>query len=183
MKKQLICIILCIYSLTASGQITKGNWMVGGNINFASTTYKSTNFSENTAYDFQINPNIGYFFTNKFAMGLKVGIRLLGAKGTGTTYSTYNNFNFGPFLRYYFLPTDNIINVLMEGAYQYGMEGNKNQNTAKNTLAFNTGVVVFFNSVVGVEFLVGYSTYKFSDISGNNVTIQLGLGLQVHLQK
>ena len=183
-KKLLSVTLCCTVFYTAKSQITKGNWMLGGNISFASTTYGSQNFSQNTAYTFQINPNVGYFIGNKFAAGLKTGINFSGYKATGTDiYSKYNNYNVGPFLRYYFLPTEKMVNILAEGVYQYGLEGGKNQNTSKNTFTFSAGAVAFLNSSVGIEFLMSYSSYKFANTSGSNGTIQLGFGLQVHLIK
>ncbi len=53
----------------------------------------------------------------------------------------------------------------------------------KNTFAFSTGAVAFFNSSVGIEFLISYTNYKFTTIAGNNGILQMGLGLQVHLEK
>ena len=169
---------------TSNAQLTKNNWMLGGNIGFSSGTYKSEIGSQNTAYDIQINPNIGYFIVDKFAGGLKTSIRLQGYKGTGTDgYSKYNNYNIGPFVRYYLLPIENTVNLLVEGVYQYGVEGSKGGSTPKNTFSFTTGAVAFFNSSVGIEFLISYSSYKFSGFNGSNGIIQLGLGLQVHLIK
>lgn len=186
MKQFFLSIFLTVsISITVKCQITQHSWMLGGNISFASTNYKSANYgSEHTYYNFQINPTAGYFVKDKFAIGLRNAITLSGNKQTGTDiYSKYNDFNLGPFLRYYFLSTENVINLFADGCYQYGLEGDKNQNTSKNTLSVSAGAVTFFNSSVGIEFQVSYSTYKFSGINGSNGTIQLGLGLQVHLEK
>lgn len=183
MKLTFTLLISFLVVTTLQAQITKGNWMLGGNINFTSLKSQSQASSPNNAYDIRINPMAGYFFTDKLATGLKTGITLLGQRGTGNVYSTYNIFDAGPFIRYYLLPVDNRVNILTEAVYQYGSEGNKNQNTAKNTFAFTTGAVAFFNSSVGIEFLATYSTWKFSGFEGSNSTIQLGIGLQVHLEK
>ena len=55
-----------------NGQITKGNWLVGGTGNFSSYENKSSsNGLENINKGFGINvsPNIGYFLANRFAVG------------------------------------------------------------------------------------------------------------------
>jgi len=181
------CIILVAFSLLivniSKAQLTKGNWMLGGNIGFSSGTNKSEFNSPNTYYNIQINPNVGYFLNDKFATGLKTSIILIDQRGSKTIYSKYNNYNFGPFIRYYFMPVDKRINILAEGVYQYGVEGSRGGSTPKSTFSFTTGAVAFFNSSVGIEFLVSYSSYKFNGFNGSNGIIQLGLGLQVHLEK
>ncbi|TAH12255.1 MAG: hypothetical protein EAZ12_02660 [Sphingobacteriia bacterium] len=184
MKSLYISLLSILIINTAKGQLTKGNWLVGGNISFNSETNKSANSSQSSAYTVEINPTIGYFFTNKFATGVKSGIRLRGVKGTGTSvYSKYNNFNIGPFLRYYCLPIDNRINLLVEGLYQFGLEGDKNANTSKNNFSFSAGPVIYFNSSIGLEFIMSYSSYKFNGIEGRNSNIQIGIGIQAHLIK
>lgn len=183
MKNILLFISISLYQHT-NAQITSNNWLLGGNISLANTRNTIELTSQNSYYDVQINPNIGYFLMDKFAVGLKTSITFLGLKAIGTdSYTKYNTYDIGPFFRYYFLPTDNTINLLAEGAYQYGYFGDGNINDSKNTFAFSTGAVAFFNSSVGMEFLISYASYRSPGFSGSNGTIQLGIGLQVHLEK
>jgi hypothetical protein len=63
--------------------------------------------------------------------------------------------------------------------YQYGFSANYKM----NTLAINAGPVIYLNKAVGLEFLLGYSTTKFVKYDGWNSSLQLGIGLQVHLEK
>jgi len=187
MKKIQLALIFCvILSSTAKSQITKNSWMLGGLISYSSTNYNSTNYGEpHNAYNLQIKPNVGFFLIDKLATGVKTGIEKTGVKSFGTsTYSTYTNFNVGPYLRYYFLNPEKNVNILSEAAYQYGFEvGDGNDPSSKSNFVFSAGPVVYFNTVVGLEFLVSYSTYKFSGIWGSNNTVMIGLGLQVHLER
>ena len=183
MLKTIIVILAAIsLSFESNSQITKGNLMLGGNINYSSTNFNSENFGvPHKYYSLQIKPNIGYFFVDKFAAGLKVGINKEGEKA-----NNYTDFNVGPFIRYYFLHPEKKINILTEANYQYGFLGiplSNNTSTSKNSFALSAGPVFYFNTSVGLEFLVSYSTYKFSGIKGSNNTIMFGLGLQVHLEK
>lgn len=166
---------------TANCQITKGNLMLGGVISYSSTNYKSENYGiPHTSYNLQIKPNVGYFFIDKLAAGIKTSIDKIGDKG-GTSYT---DFNAGPFCRYYILNSEKNVNIIAEGGYIYGFEtGTASEKTSKNTFTLSAGSVVYFNTVVGLEFLISYSTYKFSGIKGSNNTIMFGLGLQVHLEK
>ncbi|MEI9945327.1 MAG: hypothetical protein WDN26_14065 [Chitinophagaceae bacterium] len=181
-KGILLFLTIIIISNTVNCQITKDNWMLGGVISYASTNYNSTNYGEpHTTYNLQRSPNIGYFFVNKLAGGLKVGISKTGDKDKNQSYT---NFNLGPYFRYYLLASEKQVNVVTEAAYMYGFEkGSTPDKTSKNTFSFSAGPVIYFNNVVGLEMLVSYSTYKFSDFDGSNNTIKFGLGLQVHLEK
>ena len=67
--------------------------------------------------------------------------------------------------------------------YQFGLEGDKNANTSKNNFSFSAGPVIYFNSSIGLEFIMSYSSYKFNGIEGRNSNIQIGIGIQAHLIK
>jgi hypothetical protein len=178
-----LTLLLVFLSVSSKSQITKGNWMLGGVVSYASTNYNSENYgAPHTIYDLELKPNIGYFFIDKLAAGIKTGIGITGDKRVGN----YTDFNIGPFFRYYLLNKDKNVNILSEGMYQYGFEGSlsgSNNSTPKNTFTFSAGPVIYFNTVVGLEFLISYSSYKFSDIKGSNNTVMVGLGLQVHLER
>ncbi len=181
-KHRWLCSIAFLVSTAIQGQITKGNWMIGGGISYASSNYNSENYgASHTSYNFQVKPNIGYFIIDNLAAGVKVGVGKIGDKGLRTSYT---DFNFGPFCRYYFLNSEKNVNVIAEGGYQYGFEkGTTPLKISKNTFTLSAGPVVYFNTVVGLEFLISYSTYKFSGIKGSNNTIMFGLGLQIHLER
>lgn len=170
-----------LFTLNSVGQITKGNWMLGGNISYASTNYNSENYGvPHTSYNLQVRPNIGYFFIDKLAAGIKVGIGKTGDKG-GTNYT---DFNIGPFCRYYILNPEKNANIIAEGGYLYGFEtGTASEKASKNTFMISAGPVIYFNTVVGLEFLISYSSYRFNGIKGSNNTVMVGLGLQVHLER
>jgi hypothetical protein len=184
MKSVLTILTILFFSQTVKSQLTKGNWLVGGNISFASTNYKSEAGQKNTAFLIQAVPNIGYFIADKFVAGLKVNISRQGVKATGTSvYSHYTDANFGPFLRYYLLSTEKQFNIIAEGAYQFGFSKGDVQKTSKSTFSFAFGPAIYFNTSVGLEFLIGYSSSKYTGYTGSNGTVQLGLGFQIHLEK
>lgn len=186
MKPLFISCVLFLIFISANAQLTKHNWMLGGAINFSSIHRNSEAYGPSqVGYTFNITPNIGYFPLDKFAVGFKTGINKSGYKAPGTPgYNKYTEFNIGAYSRYYFLSTEKNINILSEAAYLYGFEkGNQNDPASKNTFVFSAGPVVYFNTSVGIEFLVSYSTSKFVSVKGSNNIIMVGLGLQVHLEK
>ncbi len=182
MNRLFFIALLSFITSAANSQITKKNWMLGGEVSYASTNYNSENYGiPHTAYDLQIKPNIGYFFIDKLSTGLKASIEVTGDKSRSQSYT---DFNIGPFLRYYFLSPEKYVNVITEASYLYGFEkGSTPEKTSKNTFSFSAGPVVYFNNVVGLEMLVSYASYQFSGIKGSNKTIMVGLGLQVHLER
>ncbi len=183
-KISLVLIAIFLY-VTANSQINKGYWLVGGNINYSSTSYQSDFGSRSQAFDFKVAPNLGYFAANKFAVGFKSNIGKSGFKlNTDVGNPYYIDFNLGPFLRYYLLPVDKQYNLLTEIYYQYGFIGsNGKSNVSKNTFSLQGGTEVYFNSSIGLEFLIGYTTTKYVGYSGRNNQVQFGIGLQAHLIK
>ena len=178
-------IILIAFSIfifnTTKAQLTKGNWMLGGNLSFASTKYNRANYTPPTYTNVlvDINPNVAYFVANNFNVGIKTTF----SKTYRVNSSSYTSFRLGPSCRYYFLENENRINFLAEVGYRFGLEKGSSGQTSTNTYAGGLGCVAFFNSSVGIEFMVNYTSDKFNDYTGRNNTIQLALGLQVHLIK
>ena len=170
-----------LLSNTIKAQLTKGNWMLGGNISFNSTNYNSTNYTPPTytSVILDFNPNVAYFVANNFNVGIKSSFnKILRISG-----SSYTSFRLGPSCRYYFLDNEKRINFLVEAGYRFGLEKGSSGKSSTNTYAGGLGCVTFFNSSVGLEFMVNYISDKFNDYAGRNNTIQISLGLQVHLIK
>lgn len=182
MYRLLFIVLLSSISFAANSQITKGNWMLGGNISYTSTRYNRTNFGNpHTNYNLHLSPSIGYFFINKLAVGFKAGINKSGDK-LNKVFST--DFNLGPYFRYYLLASEKQVNVLTETAYLYGYNLTTNsEKFFKNTFFFSVGPVIYLNNSVGLEFLVNYSTYKYSIVEGSNNTLRFSMGLQIHFEK
>jgi hypothetical protein len=180
------CIILVAFSLLtfniSKAQLTKGNWMLGGNLSFTSTKYNSANYTPPTYTNvtLDINPNVAYFIANNFNVGIKSSFNKLIRVSDGLSYTSFHS---GPSCRYYFLNDENRINFLAELSYRVGLDKGNAWQSSTNTYAGGLGCVAFFNSSVGIEFMVNYISDKFNDYAGRNNTIQLALGLQVHLIK
>ncbi|MBI1780045.1 MAG: hypothetical protein HYR66_01545 [Sphingobacteriales bacterium] len=181
MKKKIIALIVLnnLLITAATGQITKKNWLVGGNASFVSNKTKYLTVGQSKMTYLRISPNIGYFLADKFAGGLKVNIisnnYVLNNNSTSST-----SYAIGPFARYYFLSKEKLINLLLEGNYGYVISKPGNQNYS--SFSFFAGPVIFFNSSVGLEFLTGFSTTKSSETNSNN-SILINIGLQVHLER
>jgi hypothetical protein len=96
-------------------------------------------------------------------------------------YSSQGTFlGFGPFLRYYFLPVENRINIFGESRYQYSIDFNGHN---QNNFIFSAGPVIYFNNSVGLEFAVNYDILNSTISNASTKTISFDIGFQIHLEK
>ena len=187
MKNSTLFLVLILFiSLNANAQLTKGNWLVGGAGSFSFTktidkqqnpnslmvTGKSAGF-----YDILLEPSIGYFVKNRFALGLKLNYRNGYIEGTSFDINT-STFGFSPFVRYYFLNEEKNFNIFFEPAYFYEINnffGNS------NAISLKAGHVIFFNSSVGFETSINYVKGESKQFVSDRIYV--GLGVQIHLEK
>lgn len=173
LKSILYTIILV--SISSNAQITKGNWMVGGSGSFYQTQLKSENTSTSNI-GIELRPNIGYFFTDKFA----AGVSPLFAYSKPEGGSSVTSYGVGPYIRYYLLNTEKTVNVLTHIGYSY--LANSNTNNKSTALDFRAGPVIFFNSSVALEMTINYNINNLDSTTTYNI-LSLGLGFQIHLEK
>ena len=178
------------------GQLDKGTFLLGGNGSFYKYDGKFNAVNNNNtskATDIKINASVGYFLIDKFVLGLRPSFSFNRGKliGTPNTFGSTTQFLIGPFSRYYFLEKDKQFNILLDAAYLFGTNSYPFANREKgsiNELSISTGLEAFFNTTVGVEFLVGYKS-KYEDIKGitgytdKKNGINVSIGFQIHLSK
>lgn len=203
MKQTLIFLTASFFfSFSSTAQLDKKKWLIGGIGTFRSTNddYSSTTVaSENKRTEIKITPNIGYFIIDKFAVGLKSSLSWNKNKGltANTTFSTSTatRFDYGPFVRYYFLDKEKPFNLLVDLSYQFGNLKFKesNEKGVRNNFSVMAGPVLYFNSSVGIEFLLGYKIEKEKLTKSTSTPqyfytdtkkgMQVSIGLQIHLEK
>ena len=174
MKKVLLAAIVLMSAQAGFSQISKGQWLVGGNAGFASEKQgddKSTTIT--------ISPNAGYFFIDHFAGGLRVNFQSTKPKGVSAT----SLYSIAPFVRYYFLPTGQKVNVFADGEYGFGSyKPGGGSSASLNEFAISAGPAIFLSPNTALEFALGYSSYggkAYGDDRQN--TFGLKIGFQVHL--
>ena len=183
MKKSFILIFVIVLAVNyANGQITKGNWMVGGNGSFSSQK-EILNSIDVKGVSIHLSPSAGYFFVNNFAGGLRARFDYTKVEYTGS-YSNTSQFGFGPFMRYYFLTPEKNINLFAESAYQFSRNsGSNNASNSSNIFTFSAGPVIYLNSSVGIELAASYELYDNKAIKISTKTFFLNIGFQIHLEK
>ncbi len=115
--KLLIMAILFTIGFAAHAQIEKGRTFGGGSISFGTSKQSSNTLQVNSL---AIGPKVGYFVSNRFAVGMEISYNL--SKLNGEFYDYFNedtqivergfgfkeeNFGLTPFTRYYFSIKDN----------------------------------------------------------------------------
>ena len=180
---KLFFIAAFLLTISANSQITKGNWMVGGSGNFESnnieTTIKSSNtISTQTGKGLLLQPNIGYFLANKFAIGLSPSFSI----GSTNENKTITSYAVGGFARYYLLKPEKLINIVTQIEYSYSPP---QRNSSVENLGFKAGPALFFNESVALELTLNYKIINFdSDYSSSKwKTFNVGIGFQIHLKK
>jgi hypothetical protein len=197
MKETLVLLCLLNISLFASSQLTRGNWLAGGSGSLYSFNQNSHASAPINSVQFKylnvdISASIGYFISNKIALGLRPAFSWQKGKAVGFTgnasggNTNTKRYEIGPFGRYYFLNINKQFNIVGDVSYQYGIvdfKDTRNGHSTKFTIL--TGPVVYFNSSVGLEILLGYSSRN--ELYGPYKEYMKGflatIGLQVHLER
>ena len=191
MKQLFLFLTLATSFLTAKSQLTKGNWLVGGTGKFYSYISENSSVTYNTEAKYtqiDLSPSIGYFVIDKLAFGLRPTFSSITGKVTsaGGLSTNVQRYWIGPFSRYYFLNNENNYNIVGDLSYQFGFFGGGLAKGKLSTFSALAGPVIYFNATVGIEFLLGYS-YSKEEVEQGNKEIrkgfQLGIGLQIHLEK
>ena len=104
---------------------------------------------------------------------------------TGYSNVTVSSYSLGPFARYYFLPSDKYVNIFSELSYQYGITKTSQSSSSfnNNKISGIVGCSAFFNTSVGLEFTLGYSSYLYSNNSAKVKSIIAGIGFHFYLEK
>lgn len=163
---------------------------MGGTGKFYSykSQYISTTYNNEASYtQIDISPNIGYFVADQLAFGVRTTFSSIKGKVTTTGGGSTNTQRYliGPFGRYYFMKPEGRFNILTDISYQYGLLGGLGRGKI-NSFSVMAGPVVYFNSSVGLEFLLGYSS-SLEDVKGYQKEVkkgfQIGVGFQIHLKR
>ena len=176
--KRLFIALFAISGLafTANAQefgFSQGNVIVEGNIGFNSTNDKGTDAKTNS---FEITPKVGYFLTDKVAIGIQLGFgtgKSENLTAVGSEVKT-NNFGAGVFGRYYFLELGKRFKTYTEVGVGYG--SNKTETTPAtgattitekaNGFAIGAGVGAnyFLTEKIALNFqladVIGFSSLK-----------------------
>jgi len=181
MKKVLFATLLAVSAtgVFAQSNINKGNWMVGGQGSFS---YEKDGDLKTT--EVEISPNVGYFFIDNLAAGLRLGVGSTTEK-IGGDKETLSGFNVGPFVRYYFLPSSKKLNIFADGSFTFGQtkydDGTTDMKMDYNSFGLMAGPAYFITPNVALEAALGWMSHKFDGADERTNSFGLQVGFQIHL--
>lgn len=193
MKILALIFLITFFTTITNAQITKGNWMVGGDASFSTSDTYSNIGDETKIVERAVNisPNIGYFAIDKLATGIRLDYRGVFNPNYGFGDISTNSIGLGPFVRYYFLKPEKRVNIFLEMSYGFGKTFYNGSIISADYVTKNTtftimgGPVIYFNSSVSMELSVQYSStrkiFEVQDLTNN--VFQIGLGFQIYLEK
>jgi hypothetical protein len=185
---KLFFISTILFTISASSQITKGNWMVGGNGSFSNKEFYNNSFKNDKGKtsELSINANMGYFIIDKLQAGVRFGYYDYKFKNGVSTDSDRYWVKYGAYTRYYFLKPEKLVNIYLDGEYFFrnnAFSGGQ-YNDRQDGYSVSLGPTIFFNSSVAMELGLNYSSMKtrvLSDTTENN--LQSTIGFQIFLEK
>jgi outer membrane protein len=156
---------------------SKGNILLEGNLGFSSINDKNTEVKTNS---FEFNPKAGYFLTDKFALGLDLGIGSDKKKIAGEDAGKNSNFNVGVFGRYYFLDLGQRFKTYAEAGV--GLNSGKESEAKYSGVGFDAGLGInyFVSNSFAINFgltdILAYNTNKYK---GGKAVSDFGANLNV----
>ncbi len=169
MKKTILILTVLILTNTAKAQITKGNWMFGGDAIIQG--YKFENQKE-FKYHAEIFPKVGYFVKDQFVIGCEIGIFI----NEATFYSSLV-----PFARYYLFNSEKTVNPFVEAGLGLKHISFTSTNITNNEFMsqIKIGTSLFLTNSIALNFTLNYkkNSFRFDQ------ELTIALGFQIHLQK
>lgn len=168
MKKVILAAIAVMVFGFANAQdsgsfgFSKGNIFLEGNLGLSSKNDKNTETKTNF---FEFNPKAGYFLTDKFALGLDLGVGSYKKMAPGSDADKSSVFKAGVFGRYYFLDLGQRFKTYAEAGV--GLDSGKEGSAKYSGVGFNAGLGVnyFVSNNFAINFgltdILAYDSYKF----------------------
>lgn len=185
MKKVLFAAFLLASSNAIFAQVDQGQWLAGGSVGFnfgKQGDVKTTNIS--------VAPDAGYFVINQLAVGLrpefdytKIKTKIGGVSSDGSE----TRFSVAPFVRYYFMPSGEKVNIFGDASYGFGSDKVKGADKSEsiNYYQIKAGPAVFLSPSTALEFALYYRSMGgkyFENAAGDrNNWFGLSVGFQIHL--
>jgi len=173
MKKSLILILsLMLLSTSSFAQLQKGNLLLGGNVNFQTSSTESDNLGVaggNTAKSnsFFVSPLVGYFLSDRTVLGLKVDYSSSKTENlifAGPSVIFENDrIGLGPFVRRYF-PVKDWVAFYGQAEVNYGSARHFQTNNSNSSSETKTRSVNFVASL-GLSFFP--TKWMSIDLSAN----------------
>lgn len=136
-------------SLAANAQTEHGKFIVGGQVSFDHAKTKDTDIKST---GFSINPTVGYFVADNWAVGTGVGYDW--SKNEGAQTVKNQGFKLAPFVR----------NYVGEGQFKFFSQLSVPMTWGKETIETSAGDVKAKTQNIGVELAPGFAFFPTKNI-------------------
>lgn len=156
---------------------SQGNILVEGNLGFGSSNDKNTEEKTNV---FTISPKVGYFVTDKFAVGAQLGYTSQKEEVAGIDTEKNSLFNAGVFGRYYFLDLGQRFKTYADAGVNFLSA--KNDLTDVKADGFGAGVGLGINYFVTDRIVLNFAlrniiSYETLKVDGGESVSEFGFDL------
>lgn len=194
MKKLTLALLICTLFISISygqtGILNKGNFLIGGTLGFSTSSSSLDITADGVSTDaegarstlFNISPSIGYFFVDRFALGIGLDYTLQKVEeprdgDIDITETLNSDLLFGPFARYY-LPVSEDKSFFLEATFGFGTTASEfdGESTITNVslIGIGPGFTIFSNDAIGIEALVKYNFARSkTDVDVNNINTEI----------
>ncbi|MES2544404.1 MAG: outer membrane beta-barrel protein [Bacteroidota bacterium] len=160
---------------------TSGDVFIEGSVSFDSTNDKNTETKTN---DFEVNPKVGYFLNDNFAVGAELSFGSGKTEVAGTETAKTSSLGIGVFGRYYFLNLGERFKTYTE--FGFGLTNEKDDIADVKTTGFGVGAGLGMNYFVtpkmaisfGLSDILTYNSTK-TDVTGDEGANELHLNVNV----
>jgi hypothetical protein len=176
MKKLSLIMMALIATITLSAQPEKGNIFLGGNLNLGFGSSNTKVDGDKTdgpkTFNFNVQPSVGYFLSDKVVAGLRLGYSTSVEKVTDNSDNVYkdlnNSFGVGAFARYYIMPVEKMgfffEAAVMTGFGSSAVKVNDDKTDGPKTFNLNAGIspgiAVYVSNRVALEAQYGFLGYN-----------------------
>jgi len=167
---------LFIFAFAFSGsfaQPVSGKLILGGNFSFSFEHYGEDNQSKSNS--FEINPNIGFFITEKTAIGVRAGYSMTKDEYANSFYDSekVSAFGLSPYFRYYIKPNKGGIFLQSSLQLYFGKEKTsyydeyemqdvvEESNFTLMNIGVSPGVYYYITEKIAIEATFGRLSYQF----------------------
>lgn len=163
-------LLLTLITVNVNAQTEKGDWMVGGQMSFNTTSGDKS---------FTLAPSAGYFFANNFAAGSEFLLSFSKIED-----KKESAVGVGPFARYYFELKEPAFKPFVHTSFTLANETTKvndvKTSSTKTSFFIGAGGAYFINSNVALEGVMGYNNTKVENLSAKGGFL-FRVGFQIHL--
>ncbi|MCB0515929.1 MAG: hypothetical protein R2798_03875 [Chitinophagales bacterium] len=164
---------LCLWSFGALAQIDSGSKIIGGSLRYSNVSYRHSDENITTV---ELNPRLGYFFSDNMAVGAEV-VYLWEKTNTFDQVSTA--LGIGPFGRYYL-----DAGVFGQVDVRYFHRNNGEIKSDGTSLGFGLGYAAFVTDNIAIEPIFGVrfgngDLYKYKQ----QVEFYFNFGIQLYADR